>query len=51
MVLVMLAEAYRSIGEGARARQYLEQALERVRSEGPPELLTEIEQQLRQSSR
>jgi protein O-GlcNAc transferase len=51
MVLVMLAEAYRSIGDQARTRQYLEQALERVRKEGPPELLAEIEQELRQSSR
>ena len=51
LVLVMLAEAYRSIGEGARSRQYLEQALGRVRNEGPPELLAEIEQELRQSSR
>jgi len=51
LVLVMLGEAYRSIGEGARARQYLEQALERVRKEGPPELLAEIEQELRQTSR
>ena len=51
MVLVMMADAYRSIGEGTRARQYLEQALERVRNEGPPELLQEIEHDLRQSSR
>jgi protein O-GlcNAc transferase len=51
MVLVMLAEAYRSIGDRPRTRQYLEQALERVRNEGPPELLAEIEQELRQASR
>jgi len=51
MVLVMLGEAYTSIGERARGRQFLEQALERVRNEGPPELLAEIEQELRQSSR
>jgi tetratricopeptide (TPR) repeat protein len=51
MVLVMMGEAYRSMGQEARARQYLEQALERVRNEGPPELLTEIEQELRKSPR
>ncbi|MGH9646746.1 MAG: tetratricopeptide repeat protein [Bryobacteraceae bacterium] len=51
MVLVMLAEAYRSTGDQARTRQYLVQALERVRKEGPPELLSEIEQELRQASR
>jgi len=51
MVLVMMAEAYRSMGDRPRTRQYLEQALERVRKEGPPELLAEIEQELRQASR
>jgi protein O-GlcNAc transferase len=51
MVLVMMAEAYRSVGDRARTRQYLEQALERARKEGPPELLAEIEQELRQASR
>ena len=51
MVLVMMAEAYRSIGDRARTRQYLEEALERVRNEGPPELLAEIEQELKQASR
>ena len=51
LVLVMLAEAYRSIGDQARTRQYLAQALERVRSQGPPELQAEIEQELRQASR
>lgn len=46
MVMVLLGEAYRRTGDPAQARQLLEQARSRVRTEGPPELLAEIEQEL-----
>ena len=48
MRLVLLGEAYRTTGEIAKSRQYLEQARSRVRSQGPPELLAQIEQELKE---
>jgi tetratricopeptide (TPR) repeat protein len=47
MVLVLLGEAYGNTGDKDHARQYLEQARNRVRTQGPPELLAEIEQERR----
>ena len=46
LVMVLLGEAYRRTGDPAQARQLLEQARSRVRTEGPPELLAEIEREL-----
>jgi tetratricopeptide (TPR) repeat protein len=46
MRLVLLGEAYRTTGEFGKSRQYLEQARSRVRNEGRPELLAQIEQEL-----
>ena len=48
MRLVLLGEAYRTTGEIAKSRQYLEQARTRVLSQGPPELLSQIEQELKE---
>ena len=47
--LILLGEAYRTTGEAATARQYLEQARDRVRREGPPNLLAQIDQELAQT--
>lgn len=47
-VLVLLGEAYLYSGDRANARQYLEQARSRVRSQGPPQLLPEIDDELSQ---
>lgn len=47
-VMVLLGEAYLATGDPAQARQYLEQARGRVRNEGPPQLLAEIDDELRQ---
>jgi hypothetical protein len=44
--LVLLGEAYLASGDAAKARQYLEQARNRARTEGPPQLLPEIDQEL-----
>lgn len=44
--LVLLGEAYLTSGDTAKARQYLEQARNSARSEGPPQLLAEIDQEL-----
>lgn len=46
LIMVLLGEAYRHTGDPGQARQLLEQARSRVRTEGPPELLAEIEQEL-----
>jgi predicted negative regulator of RcsB-dependent stress response len=46
MVLVLLGEAYSTTGDREHARQLLEQARNRVRAQGPPELMPEIEQEL-----
>jgi tetratricopeptide (TPR) repeat protein len=46
MRLVLLGEAYRTTGDFGKSRQYLEQARERVRKQGPPDLLRQIEQEL-----
>ncbi len=46
MRMVLLGEAYRTTGEFGKSRQYLEQARSRVRNEGRPELLAQIEQEL-----
>jgi tetratricopeptide (TPR) repeat protein len=51
LVMVLLGEAYRHTGDPTQARQLLEQARSRVRTEGPPELLAEIERELTQLSR
>jgi tetratricopeptide (TPR) repeat protein len=48
MRLVLLGEAYRTTGEIGKSRQYLEQARSRVRSQGPPDLLAQIEEELKQ---
>jgi len=48
MRLVLLGEAYRTTGDIAKSRQYLEQARTRVRTQGPPELLAQIEQELKE---
>ena len=48
MRLVLLGEAYRTTGEIGKSRQYLEQARNRVRTQGPPELLVQIEQELKE---
>lgn len=47
MVMVLLGEAYGTTGDREHARQLLEQAEARVRAQGPPDLLAEIEQELR----
>ena len=46
--LVLLGEAYRTTGEPGKARDYLEQARSRVRTEGPPGLLGQIDQELKE---
>ena len=46
MVMVLLGESYGATGEHDQARQFLEQARNRVRTQGPPELLAEIDQEL-----
>jgi len=48
-VLVLLGEAYLYTGDRATARRYLEQARTRVRTEGRPRLLAEIEDELSQA--
>lgn len=48
MRLVLLGEAYRTTGELGKSRQYLEMARDRVRSKGPPDLLAQIEQELKE---
>lgn len=49
--LVLLGEAYRTTGEAGKARDYLEQARTRVRTEGPPGLLGQIDQELKELPR
>ena len=49
MRLVLLGEAYRTTGDFGRSRQYLELARDRVRQQGPPDLLPQIEQELKES--
>jgi protein O-GlcNAc transferase len=46
MRMVLLGEAYRTVGEFGKSRQYLEQARSRVRNEGRPDLLAQIDQEL-----
>jgi protein O-GlcNAc transferase len=48
MRMVMLGEAYRTTGDFGKSRQFLEQARARVRSQGPPDLLAQIEQELKE---
>jgi superkiller protein 3 len=48
MRLVLLGEAYRTTGDFSKSRQYLEMAQSRVRSQGPPDLLPQIEEELKQ---
>lgn len=47
-VMVLLGEAYLSTGDAAHARQYLEQARGRAAAQGPPQLLAEIDDELKQ---
>lgn len=47
---ILAGEAYVSAGDPDKGRQYLEQALSRVRREGPPERLAQIEQELERLS-
>lgn len=51
LVMVLLGEAYGRTGDPVQARQLLEQARSRVRTEGPPALLAEIERELNQLPR
>ena len=46
---VLLGEAYRTTGDFGKSRQYLELARDRVRQQGPPDLLAQIEQELKES--
>jgi tetratricopeptide (TPR) repeat protein len=48
MRLVMLGEAYRTTGEFGKSRQWLEEARDRVRKQGPADLLAQIEQELKE---
>jgi tetratricopeptide (TPR) repeat protein len=48
IVMMYLAEAYANSGDVAKGREYLEQARTRAQKTGPPEVLQEIEQGLRQ---
>jgi tetratricopeptide (TPR) repeat protein len=48
LVILLLAQAYANTGDLGRAREYLKQARIRVLQTGPPELLQQIEQGLRQ---
>jgi len=48
MRMVLLGEAYRTTGEFGKSRQVLEQARSRVRNQGPPDLLAQIEQELKE---
>ncbi len=48
MRMVLLGEAYRTTGDFGKSRQYLEQARNRVRSQGPPDLLAQIDQELKE---
>lgn len=48
MRMVLLGEAYRTTGEFGKSRQYLEQARSRVRNQGPPDLLAQIDQELKE---
>jgi tetratricopeptide (TPR) repeat protein len=48
IVMVLLAQAYANSGEVEKARDYLQQARTRVQKTGPPELLQQIEQGLKQ---
>jgi len=48
MVMVLLAQAYANSGDSGKAREYLRQARIRVQKTGPPDLLEQIEQGLRQ---
>ncbi len=48
MRMVLLGEAYRTTGDFGKSRQYLEQARDRVRKQGPPDLLAQIEQELKE---
>lgn len=48
MRLVLLGEAYRTTGDFGKSRQYLEQARSRVQSQGPADLLAQIDQELKE---
>lgn len=48
IVMMYLAEAYANSGDVAKGREFLEQARTRAQKTGPPEVLQEIEQGLRQ---
>jgi predicted Zn-dependent protease len=48
VVMMFLAQAYANVGDKANATEYLKQARLRVLKSGPPQLLAQIEQGLRQ---
>ena len=48
VVLMFLAQAYRTTGDRQNALEYLKQAHERALKTGPPNLLAEIERELAQ---
>ena len=47
-MMMFLAQAYANLGDKANATEYLKQARSRVLKSGPPQLLAQIEQGLRQ---
>jgi len=46
--MFLLGEAYRTTGDFGKSRQYLEQARDRMRSQGPPDMLAQIEHDLKE---
>ncbi len=46
--MFLLGEAYRATGDFVRSRQYLEQARDRMGSQGPPAMLAQIQHDLQQ---
>jgi tetratricopeptide (TPR) repeat protein len=48
---LLLGEAYLTTGDIAKAQEYLEQARSRARTEGPPELVAQIDQEIEQIAR
>ena len=48
---LLLGEAYLTTGDIGKAQEYLEQARSRARTEGPPELVAQIDQEIEQIAR
>jgi tetratricopeptide (TPR) repeat protein len=46
--MFLLGEAYRTTGDYGKSRQYLEQARDRMGSQGPPDMLAQIEHDLKE---